>query len=60
MNKLLTLVFCLTSIAVCARAQDITGLEKIGPVDHQIAQEIREDLVRRRRFRRRAARPVQA
>src|SRR5712671_1012081 len=32
MSKLLTLVFCLTSIAVCARAQDITGLEKIGPV----------------------------
>src|SRR6266403_5319473 len=32
MSKLLTLVFCLMSIAVCARAQDITGLEKIGPV----------------------------
>ena len=32
MSKLLILVFCLMSIAVCARAQDITGLEKIGPV----------------------------
>ncbi len=32
MRTLLTLVFCLTFLAICARAQDITGLEKIGPV----------------------------
>jgi alpha-glucosidase len=32
MRTLLTLVFCLTFPAICARAQDITGLEKIGPV----------------------------